>query len=66
MLLHPSLGLAENPFSERLCLHPHILPLTLIYYYFELRSSREVSTQALWTPVSLEPYQLAFWSQIIV
>ena len=64
MLLQPSLELAENPFSERLCLHPHILTLT--YYYLELRSSREVSTQALWSAVSLEPHQLAFWSQIIV
>lgn len=45
--LHPSLGLAENPFSELLCLHPHVLPLTLIRYCFELYSSREVSTQAL-------------------
>lgn len=57
--LHPSLGLAENPFSELLCLHPHVLPLTLIHYCFELYSSREVSTQALWPPVSLEPYQRA-------
>ena len=57
--LHPSLGLAENPFSELLCLHPHVLPLTLIRYCFELPSLREVSTQALWPPVSLELYQRA-------
>lgn len=42
--LHPSLGLAENPFSELLCLHPHVLPLTLIRYCFELYSSGSLNT----------------------
>ena len=40
--LHPSLGIAENPFSERLGILPHVLLLTLIHYccfYFIVLSS---------------------------